>query len=159
MIHRAIRVHGWTVDFLFAHRRNDPDGVLAVLRSYGAPASLVEQADDLMNAGPNCGFTFSNSDRRLCLTWVDRRRFPQMPMSRWRKPRTPGSTRTRRRSPTWSATSPSRFPICSAFFPATIAGKEKMINFVAGTRPSFQFACEPFRDGFLGGFYHRFQSD
>ena len=79
MIHRAIRVHGWTVDFLFAHRRNDPDGVLAVLRSYGAPASLVEQADDLMNSGPNCGFTFSNSDRRLCLTWVG----PQTEGAEW----------------------------------------------------------------------------
>ena len=79
MIHRALLVHGWTVDFLFAHRRHDPDGVLAVLRSYGAPARLVEQADDLMAAGPNCGFTFSNSDRRLCLTWIG----PQTEGSEW----------------------------------------------------------------------------
>lgn len=79
MIHRAILVRDWTVDFLFAHRRNDPEGVLAVLRSYGAPASLVEQADELMAAGPNCGFTFSNSDRRLCLTWIG----PQTEGSEW----------------------------------------------------------------------------
>lgn len=79
MIHRALRVRDWTVDFLFAHRRNDPVGVLAVLRSYGAPASLVEQADELMAAGPNCGFTFSNSDRRLCLTWIG----PQTEGSEW----------------------------------------------------------------------------
>lgn len=79
MIHRALRVRDWTVDFLFAHRRNDPEGVLAVLRSYGAPASLVEQADELMAAGPNCGFTFSNSDRRLCLTWIG----PQTEGSEW----------------------------------------------------------------------------
>ena len=79
MIHRALRVRDWTVDFLFAHRRNDPDGVLAVLRSYGAPARLVEQAEDLMAAGPNCGFTFSNSDRRLCLTWIG----PQTEGSEW----------------------------------------------------------------------------
>ena len=79
MIHRALRVRDWTVDFLFAHRRNDPDGVLAVLRSYGAPAGLVGQAEDLMAAGPNCGFTFSNSDRRLCLTWIG----PQTEGSEW----------------------------------------------------------------------------
>lgn len=79
MIHRALRVRDWTVDFLFAHRRNDPDGVLAVLRSYGAPARLVEQAEDLMAAGPNCGFTFSNSDRRLCLTWIG----PQTEGAEW----------------------------------------------------------------------------
>ena len=79
MIHRALRVRDWTVDFLFAHRRNDPDGVLAVLRSYGAPSGLVEQAEDLMAAGPNCGFTFSNSDRRLCLTWIG----PQTEGSEW----------------------------------------------------------------------------
>lgn len=70
MIHRAIRVRDWTVDFLFAHRRNDPDGVLAVMRSYGAPGSLIVQAEDLMAAGPDCGFTFSNSDRRICLSWI-----------------------------------------------------------------------------------------
>ena len=70
MIHRALRVRGWTVDFLFAHRRNDPEGVLAVMRSFGAPESLLAQAEDLMGAGPNCGFTFSNSDRRLCLSWI-----------------------------------------------------------------------------------------
>jgi len=70
MIHRALRVRDWTVDFLFVNRRNDPDGVLAVLQSYGAPAVLLEQAEDLMDAGPNCGFTFSNSDRRLCLSWI-----------------------------------------------------------------------------------------
>jgi len=70
MIHRALRVRDWTVDFLFAHRRNDPEGVLACMRSYGAPAILLEQAEDLMGAGPNCGFTFSNSDDRLCLSWI-----------------------------------------------------------------------------------------
>ncbi len=79
MIHRALRVRDWTVDFLFAHRRNDLEGVLAVLRSYGAPAGLVEQAEDLMAAGPNCGFTFSNSDRRLCLTWIG----PQTEGAEW----------------------------------------------------------------------------
>lgn len=70
MIHRALRVHDWTVDFLFAHRRNDPEGVLAVMRSYGAPESIIEDAAELMGAGPNCGFTFSNSDDRLCLSWI-----------------------------------------------------------------------------------------
>lgn len=70
MIHRALHVRGWTVDFLFVNRRNDPEGVIGVMRSYGAPDSLLEQAQDLMGAGPNCGFTFSNSDRRLCLSWI-----------------------------------------------------------------------------------------
>ena len=79
MIHRALRVHDWTVDFLFAHRRNDPEGVLAFLLSYGAPPSLVEQAEELMASGPNCGFTFSNSDDRLCLSWIG----PQTEGAEW----------------------------------------------------------------------------
>lgn len=70
MIHRAIRVRGWTVDFLFASRRNDAEGVIACLRSYGAPAGVVAEAESLMDAGPNCGFTFSNGARRSALTWV-----------------------------------------------------------------------------------------
>ena len=70
MIHRAIRVRGWTLDFLFAYRRNDRDGVLACLRSYDAPADVMAEAESLMDAGPNCGFTFSNGFRRSALTWV-----------------------------------------------------------------------------------------
>ena len=70
MIHRALRVRGWTIDFLFAHRRNDPEGVLACLRSFDAPADVVAEAADLMGAGPNCGFTFTNGYRRNALTWV-----------------------------------------------------------------------------------------
>lgn len=70
MIHRALRVLDWTVDFLFVNRRNDPEGVLACMRSYDAPPALLDQAAELMDAGPNCGFTFSNSDRRLCLSWI-----------------------------------------------------------------------------------------
>lgn len=70
MIHRAIRVRDWTVDFLFAHRRNDPEGVLACLRSYDAPEDVMTEAEILMGVGPNCGFTFSNGYRRTALTWV-----------------------------------------------------------------------------------------
>lgn len=79
MIHRALRVRGWTVDFLFAHRRNDPEGVLACLRSYDAPPDVMAEAEFLMSAGPNCGFTFSNGYRKTALTWVG----PQATGAEW----------------------------------------------------------------------------
>ena len=70
MIHRVVRVQGWTVDFLFAHRRNDEEGVMACLYEYGAPKEIARQTREQMDGAPNRGFTFSNSDRRVILTWV-----------------------------------------------------------------------------------------
>lgn len=79
MIHRAIRVRDWMVDFLFSYPRNDAEGVLPCLRSYEAPEDIVQDAAALMDAGPNVGFTFSNGYRRRALTWVG----PQSEGKQW----------------------------------------------------------------------------
>ena len=79
MIHRVLRVRDWTVDFLFAHRRNDAGGVMACLYDYGAPEEIARQTRELMDGTPNRGFTFSNSDRRVVLTWVG----PQSSGAQW----------------------------------------------------------------------------
>lgn len=70
MIHRAIRVRDWTVDFLFVDGRNDPDGVMACLYSFGATRSIADSTRDLMESGENRGFTFSNTERRIALSWI-----------------------------------------------------------------------------------------
>jgi|GEM_PF-3063576 len=71
MIHRALRVYGWTVDFLFAVKQNDEEGVLGCLYDYGATKRVIEDVLDIMDpALVDCGFTFSNSDRRVCLSWI-----------------------------------------------------------------------------------------
>lgn len=70
MIHRVVRAGDWMADFLFAFPKNDREGVIACLQSYGAPDSIVQDAAQLMDSGPNCGFTFSNGCRHESLTWV-----------------------------------------------------------------------------------------
>lgn len=72
MIHRTLRVRGWSVDFVLAHGRNDAEWVLNALRDLEAPEDVMAEAESLMDAGPNCGFTFSNGYRRCILTWVGR---------------------------------------------------------------------------------------
>lgn len=62
MIHRVLRIGSWTVDFLFATRNYDIDGVLACLRDAGAPDWVLDDALDLMeNCDYNCGFTYSRN--------------------------------------------------------------------------------------------------
>lgn len=79
MIHRVLRIGRWVVDFIFAHRGYDIDGILACLYDCGASGRVMQKAEDLMSGcemdyasdGPNglmyeCGlnqgFTFSNAE-------------------------------------------------------------------------------------------------
>lgn len=60
MIHRALIIGHWVVDFLFSEGGYDINGVLACLRDAGAPRWIREQALDLMeNCDYDCGFTYS----------------------------------------------------------------------------------------------------
>lgn len=79
MIHRALRVHGWTVDFLFVTGRNDRNGVMACLLDLGATRPIVEATYELMDGGMNRGFTFSDTERRVSLSWVG----PQTSGAEW----------------------------------------------------------------------------
>ena len=80
MIHRALRVGRWTCDFLFVLGRNDTEGVMACLYEYDAPQDISRRAREIMEGGePNCGFTFSNSDRRRSLSWIG----PQSSGAQW----------------------------------------------------------------------------
>ena len=71
MIHRVLKVGSWVVDFLFATKRYDIDGVVACLYDTGAPEWAVEQATELMEGcSYNCGFTFSNRERHRAVVLI-----------------------------------------------------------------------------------------
>ena len=49
------------VDFLFATKSYDVEGILACMYDCGASDRAMRQAEDLMQSGrDNCGFTFAN---------------------------------------------------------------------------------------------------
>jgi len=65
MIHKVLKIRDWIVDFLFAERKYDIDGIIACLYDAGAPDNKIQQALDLMDSCQyNCGFTFSNPYNR-----------------------------------------------------------------------------------------------
>lgn len=65
MIHRLLRIGDWEVDFLFAEKEYDVDGILGCLYDAGAQEEKIRQALDLIDSCRyNCGFTFSNPFRR-----------------------------------------------------------------------------------------------
>lgn len=71
MLHRVISIGRWTVDFLFATKRYDVDGVLACLYDAYAPKDIMEQAEDLMmTCEYNCGFTYTNQNRRRAVVLI-----------------------------------------------------------------------------------------
>lgn len=62
MVHRVLKIGRWIVDFLFAERKYDIDGIVACLRHAEAPRRIIDQAVDLMEEGsPNTGFTYTNA--------------------------------------------------------------------------------------------------
>lgn len=64
MVHRVLKIGRWVVDFLFATKGYDIDGVLSVMYDCGASGYAMEQAEDLMTlCDNNCGFTFTNPAR------------------------------------------------------------------------------------------------
>jgi hypothetical protein len=61
MVHRVLKIGRWIVDFLFAERKYDIEGIVSCLRHANAPGRIIDQAVDLMDEGePNTGFTYSN---------------------------------------------------------------------------------------------------
>lgn len=62
MVHRVLKIGRWVVDFLFAERKYDIEGIVACLRHAEAPRRIIDQAVDLMDEGsPNTGFTYTNA--------------------------------------------------------------------------------------------------
>ena len=71
MIHRVLSIGRWVVDFLFATKRYDIDGVLACLYDAYAPYEIMEQAEDLMlSCEYNCGFTYTNQHKRRAVVLI-----------------------------------------------------------------------------------------
>lgn len=63
MIHRVLKIGRWVVDFLFATRSYDVDGILACMYDCGASDLAMDQAEGLMTSHRmNSGFTFANSN-------------------------------------------------------------------------------------------------
>jgi len=66
MIQRAIKIGRWEVEFYFADKKYDIDTLLDRLYDFGATATLMRQALDLMSSNVrNTGFTFTNQ-KELC---------------------------------------------------------------------------------------------
>lgn len=58
---RELYIGRWSVEFYFAEENYDMDMLLDRLYDFGAPASIMRQAMDLMESGKdNTGFTFTN---------------------------------------------------------------------------------------------------
>ena len=71
MIHRVLRLNRWSVDFLFATRKYDVEGVLSCLYDAKASSSVMDQAEDLMlSCEYNCGFTYSNEKIRRAVVLI-----------------------------------------------------------------------------------------
>ena len=59
------------MDFLFATKRYDIDGVLACLYDAYAPDDIMEQAEELMESCRyNCGFTYTNQNKRRAVVLI-----------------------------------------------------------------------------------------
>lgn len=62
-IHRVLAIGRWVVDFIFATKRYDVDGILSCLYDAGAPRWVMENAGELMSEGKyNTGFTYTNPE-------------------------------------------------------------------------------------------------
>lgn len=71
MLHRVLAIGRWTIDFLFATKRYDIDGVLACLYDAYAPDDIMEQAEDLMlSCEYDCGFTYTNQGTRRAVVLI-----------------------------------------------------------------------------------------
>ncbi len=71
MLHRVLAIGRWAIDFLFATKRYDIDGVLACLYDACAPDDIMEQAEDLMlSCEYDCGFTYTNQGTRRAVVLI-----------------------------------------------------------------------------------------
>lgn len=72
MRHKVLGIGRWVVDFLFATKEYDIDGVLACLWDAGAPLSVLDQAKDLMlSCDYNCGFTYAKERKRRAVVLIE----------------------------------------------------------------------------------------
>jgi hypothetical protein len=71
MIRRVLKIGRWVVDFLFATRRYDIEGVLACLCDAGAPDYIMDEAEELMESCEyDCGFTYTNQRKRRAVVLI-----------------------------------------------------------------------------------------
>lgn len=71
MIHRVIQIKDWVVDFLFAVKDYDREGVLACLYEIGAPSQVLSRASSIMQGHKyNRGFTYGNPNLRRALVVI-----------------------------------------------------------------------------------------
>lgn len=65
MLHRVLNIGHWVIDFLFATKDYDMDGVLACLYDAGATEKTMDYAKELMlDSEDNEGFTYSNDKKK-----------------------------------------------------------------------------------------------
>lgn len=70
-IHRVLKIGRWVVDFIFATKVYDIDGILSCLYDAGAPGWAMGDAERLMSAGDfNTGFTYANPEIRRAVVVV-----------------------------------------------------------------------------------------
>lgn len=63
MIHRVLKIGDWVVDFLFAKKDYDAEGVFSCLYDIDAPLHVMRKAYRIMKSGRyNRGFTYANPD-------------------------------------------------------------------------------------------------
>lgn len=70
MVHRALVIRDWTVDFLFSEDGYDEELVLNYLYYNEAPYDIMLDAKYLMESGVNTGFTYSDPDLKYALVVV-----------------------------------------------------------------------------------------
>lgn len=71
MLHRVLKIGDWMVDFLFAKKKYDIDGVLSCLYDADAPMHTMRRAYRIMTSGRyNRGFTYANNGIRRAVLVV-----------------------------------------------------------------------------------------
>ena len=70
-IHRVLKIGRWVVDFIFATKSYDIEGILSCLYDVGAPRWVMENAGELMSEEKyNTGFTYTNPEIRRAVVVV-----------------------------------------------------------------------------------------
>ena len=71
MVHRVLKIGDWVVDFLFARKKFDAEGVLSCMYDIDAPMNTMKRAYRIMTSGRyNRGFTYANTDLRRAVLVV-----------------------------------------------------------------------------------------
>lgn len=71
MIHRALFIGKWVVDFLFAEDKYDKSEVVMYLKEAEAPSVIVKDAVKLMDTCLyNCGLTFTNPEKKTAVVLI-----------------------------------------------------------------------------------------